>query len=297
MKHRLYALFAEVIITSNPDNDIIYPFWGNFKHVSGLVRSKTVFLQHGVTLHNISSWLNNYNKHLSLLACVSEKEKEAFLNSEYGYSKDTIQVLGFPRFDYLTNIGDKKEIVVMPTWRRRYEFFNKEEFKHCEYFKKFNKLLNDDDLIEFLDDNGYKLIFKPHPKFVKFLDCFDKSPKVEFSNAEYSEVFNHASLLITDFSSVAFDFAYLKKALIYYHVDVENFHFDITDSYFDYDEMGFGPVVDNVDDLIVEIKYLVKNECEMDDIYQKRVDEFFKYQDKENSKRVYEAILELNNYY
>ncbi|MBE6499018.1 MAG: glycosyltransferase [Methanobrevibacter thaueri] len=297
LKHRLYSLFAEFIITSNPDNDIIYPFWGNFKHLSGLVRSKTVFLQHGVTLHNISSWLNDYNKHLALLACVSEKERDAFLSSEYGYGEDVVQVLGFPRFDYLTNIGDNKEIVIMPTWRRRYEFFSPEEFKHCDFYRQFNDLLNDDELIDFLTEKSYKLIFRPHPKFLKFMDAFDRHESVNFSAGEYSEVFNHASLLITDFSSVAFDFAYLKKPLIYYHVDRENFHFNIDESYFDYDEMGFGPVFDNLDDLKEKIKEFVLNDCEMDEKYQKRVDEFFKYQDKDNSKRVYEAILELNNYY
>ena len=129
------------------------------------------------------------------------------------------------------------------------------------------------------------------------MDAFDRHESVNFSAGEYSEVFNHASLLITDFSSVAFDFAYLKKPLIYYHVDRENFHFNIDESYFDYDEMGFGPVFDDLDDLKEKIKEFVLNDCEMDEKYQKRVDEFFKYQDKDNSKRVYEAILELNNYY
>ena len=54
LKHRICALFCEFIITSHPDNTIIYPFWGNYAYISGLARSKTVFLQHGVTKDNVA---------------------------------------------------------------------------------------------------------------------------------------------------------------------------------------------------------------------------------------------------
>ena len=76
LKHRLYSMYAELIISSHPDNNIIYPFWGNYPHICGLVKSKTVFLQHGVTKDDVSSWLNSYEKNLSLLVTVSESEKE-----------------------------------------------------------------------------------------------------------------------------------------------------------------------------------------------------------------------------
>ena len=39
---------------------------------------------------------------------------------------------------------------------------------------------------------------------------------------------------------------------------------------------------------------LVENKCEMDEVYKKRVDEFFKYIDKNNSERVIDAILEFD---
>ena len=57
-----------------------------------------------------------------------------------------------------------------------------------------------------------------------------------------------AMVMITDFSTVAFDFAYLKKPLIYYQFD-NNYHFDVESGYFDYDEMGFGPVAKTSEEL------------------------------------------------
>lgn len=297
LKHRFYSLYAELIITSHPDNSIIYPFWGNFRHLAGLVRSKTVFLQHGVTLHDVSFWLNKFDKNLAMLGTVSKKEYDSFLQSNYGYSEDIIKLCGFPRFDYLEKLEDKKEIVIMPTWRRKYNRVSEDEFVKSELFENFNTLLNDEDLISFLDSKGYKLVFKPHPNLIKFIDAFDNHPLVEFSDKSYSDIFNHSSLLITDFSSVAFDFAYLKKPLIYYHYDIEEFHFDLDKAYFKYDTMGFGPIVQTPEDLKRNIIDLVNNNCQMDDLYQSRVDDFFEYTDKNNCKRVLNEIRKIDNYY
>lgn len=294
LKHRFYLLFADFIIGSHPDNEIIYPFWGNYGHLAGLARSKTVFLQHGVTKDDISDWLNRYDKRIALIVTVSEMEKEAFLNPRYGYSEEFIRVLGFPRFDFLEKLEDKREIVFMPSWRRQYDQLKKHEFMQSNYFKSINDFLNDKELLDYITSKNYKLIFKPHRNVLKFIDAFDIPDIVEVGDDKsYNEIFNHASLMITDFSSVAFDFAYLKKALIYYHPD-DDYHFDLENSYFKYDTMGFGPVTKSLDELKLEIIGLIENKCQMDEMYKGRVDGFFKYNDKNNSERVIDAILELD---
>ena len=60
--------------------------------------------------------------------------------------------------------------------------------------------------------------------------------------------------------------------------------------YFKYDTMGFGPISITHEEIKNEIIAIVLNECEMDETYRKRVEEFFKFHDRENSKRVYDAI-------
>lgn len=108
-------------------------------------------------------------------------------------------------------------------------------------------------------------------------------------NESFQEIFKNSSLLISDYSSVVFDFVYLKKPIIYYQPN-DDYHFD--QAYFDYETMGFGEIIRDEDKLIKQIEDYLINNCEMDEIYKKRVDEFFKYNDKNNSKRVYEWILE-----
>lgn len=294
LKHRFYLLFADYIIASHPDNEIIYPFWGNYPHLAGLAKSKTVFLQHGVTKDDISHWLNRYDKRIFLIVTVSEKERQSFLSPKYGYNEEFVQVLGFPRFDYLEKLEDRKQIVYMPSWRRQYDQLKEDEFVQTPYFKAINEVLNDKELLEFIKSKNYKLVFKPHRNILKFINAFNIPQEVQLGNdISYNEIFNHASLMITDYSSVAFDFAYLKKPLIYYHSD-NDYHFDVDKSYFKYDTMGFGPVCKTHDALKAEIINSIENKCQMEEKYIKRVDGFFKYIDKNNSERVIDAILDFD---
>ena len=296
-KHRIYTLLCDYIITSHPDNTLIYPFWGNYPYLSGIAKSKTVFLQHGVTKDNVSEWLNDFDKPLAMLVTVSDREKESFKNPDYGYDMDIIKTLGFPRFDRLEN-NPKKEIVLMPSWRRNLDQLSPTEFVKTNFYKVFNELITDDELIETLTKEGYKLIFKPHRNLHKFIDAYTRHPDVKFDlNLEnYTQTFNTASILISDYSSVSFDFAYMKKPIIYYQFD-KDYHFDVDSAYFKYESDGFGPVAKDHTQLKEMILNLIANDCKMDEKYEKRVDSFFKYHDKNNSKRVYEEILKLDYYY
>lgn len=295
IKHRIYTLFAEKVISPHPDNGLVYPFWGNYPFLSGLVKFKLVFLQHGITKDNISRWLNKSDKNISLIVTASKLELESFFKYHYNYHRDVPQLLGFPRYDALEKKEDYREIVIMPSWRRYFHHSTKEKILKSNYFKIYNTLINDHSLIDFCKKHGYKLIFKPHPNVYRFIELFETNDYVTIDSTSnsYNDIFTHASLIITDYSSIAFDFAYLKKPVIYYHY-AKDYHFDLEESYFDYKTMGFGEVVDNHEELIDLIMEYVENECEMKDQYIKRVDDFFEFNDKNNCKRVYDAIKKMD---
>lgn len=297
INHRLLTLLSEYIIASHPDNALIYPFWGNYPYLSGIAKSRTVFLQHGVTKDNVSSWLNEFDKPLALLVATSEAERKSFSNPDYGYSHKIIKTLGFPRFDSLKSTP-KGKIVMMPSWRRNLDQLSSDEFVKTNFYRRFNELLSDDDFINGLADEGFEVIFKPHRNLHKFIDTFTPSSKVKFDLdlTNYRETFNCADILVTDFSSVSFDFAYMKKPVIYYQFD-HDYHFDVDSAYFNYKLNGFGPVVETHGELKKAIIEVVDNDCRMALLYRERVKTFFKYHDRNNSKRVYEAILDLEHYY
>lgn len=292
IKQRLIYLFAEKIISSHPDDEILNPFINkNEGQYAGLISSDKIFLQHGVTKDNVSSWLHKYEKNLKLITAVSNDEAKSFLDDGYNYKKEIIQVLGFPRFDNLEKTQTEKQILIMPSWRKKLLYAPPQYIMDSEYFKAINSLINNKDLIEMAKKYGYKIIFKPHPRVYDYIELFDTNEYVKIDeNSTYQELFKSSDLMITDYSSVAFDFAYMEKPLIYYQYGND---YNFKEGYFKYKTMGFGEVTSTQDELIGIVEEYLKNNCQMKDEYKSRVDNFYKYKDKNNCKRVYEAILKL----
>lgn len=294
LKHRFLGMFVTNIITSHPDNGIIYPFWGGYPYFAGLLKSNTIFLQHGITKDDVSGWLNKADMNLSLFVTSANQEYESIFKYSYNYDENTVQLLGFPRYDYLKSKKNAKQIVIMPSWRKDLNQKSKEYIKESEFFKTFNSLINNEKLIKIASQKGYEIIFKPHPNVYRFIDLFDKNEyvKIDYEKERYQKFFNNGSLMITDYSSVAFDFAYLHKPILYYHYS-KDYHFDLENSYFDYETMGFGEVVDCEEKLVDLIIEYMENNCKIKEEYDRRINEFFHFNDKNNSKRVYDKIKEI----
>ena len=134
-------------------------------------------------------------------------------------------------------------------------------------------------------------MFCLHPYFSKQKEDFISNESFALEiQCNYSNLIKKASLLITDYSSIFFDFAYLKKPIIYYQYG-DDYHFG-SDPVFDEDAANFGDIISDEEDLLNKIIEYIENDCLMEDEYKNKVDKFFKYTDKNNCKRVYEFILE-----
>ena len=101
--------------------------------------------------------------------------------------------------------------------------------------------------------------------------------------------------MVTDYSSTAFDFAYLRKPIVYCQGDKQEFfaHHTYTQGYFDYEHDGFGPVTYDVDDAVEKIVALMEKDCKIDEKYLDRINHFFPFHDKRNSARVYKRIRDM----
>ncbi|WP_338470688.1 CDP-glycerol glycerophosphotransferase family protein [Niallia sp. XMNu-256] len=299
-KHKMYMLLADKVISSHADEFIVNPFGKMKKYYKDLLNFDYIFLQHGITKDDISDWLNKYKKNIRLFITAANKEYESIVNGHYDYDKKEVVLSGFPRFDKLKD-EDKKRILIMPTWRsnlvakinpitgeRQYNPL----FKESTYFKAFNDLLKNKELINAAKENDYKIVFFPHPNIMQQLSDYqiDSSIEVADINSSYRNHFNQSSILITDYSSVAFDFAYMKKPVIYYQFESNH----LEQGYFDYEKMGFGTVLKESKDVADRIIEYMNNECEMENKYKERVNQFYSYTDSNNSKRVYDAIKEIN---
>ena len=289
IKHKILYLFAQKVISSYVNENFINPFHYKTPELySGMITSNRYFLQHGVTKDDVSEFIKKYDKNLSLIVTVSQQERQSFLQEGYNFSEETIQTLGFPRYDNLTSNNTKKQILYMPTWRIGLNY--PKRLLESDYYKTLHGFLNNQKLKEILEEYEYTLVFKPHPELKEFMDILEIPEYVQISeNDSYQQLFADSSLLITDYSSVFFDFAYLEKPVIYYQAD-DDYHYD--KGYFNYETDGFGEVITEEKELIELITNYIKNECQMKDEYNQNMKKFFKYHDKQNCKRVYEWILD-----
>ena len=297
-KHLLLSLFANKFVAACFDFKHIFPY-GDRQRIDlfiGLANSEFVFLQHGVTKDDMSSIFDRLTKNIKTFVTAAPEEYSSIVqNPNYGYSSDTVILTGFPRYDNLYN-NPKKKIVFMPTWRSDLQPLSLEEyrynphFKFTEYCKTISLVLKDERLISALKLYGYELIFRPHPMVYYQIDDFSMDPYVQIApfHLSYQKLFAEAALVITDYSSAVFDFAYLKKPVIYYQFDKSHYE----KGYFDYTAMGFGEVVSSHEELIDLLIHHVQNQCTMGEEYRCRVDRFFAYTDHNNCKRIYDHLIQ-----
>lgn len=276
------------------------------------VHYKTVFLQHGVTKDDISSWINNCNIDLMITASKAEHESIISDESRYIYGEKEVKLTGFPRFDSLfhNNITDNKQILILFTWRKSISgnFINNtsserhfnSDFIKSEYYKKINSLISSDKLLNYAKKNDLSIIFCPHPNVRPYIGLFTCGDNIAVSKSDDSihDLISSSSMLITDYSSVAFDFAYMNKPVCYYQFDEKEFFagaHTYTQGYFDYRKDGFGPVVQDEALLLSYIEKNVRDGFAMEQLYSDRVNEIFIYNDDNNCKRVYEVIEQFVN--
>ncbi len=271
----------------------------------------TIFLQHGVTKDNISNWINNC--HLDMMITATQDEHNEIISNygQYIYGSKEVKLTGFPRFDSLLSESEKskKQILIMPTWRKSIagSFVNKGSskrtlnvnFQDTNYAKKISNLLSNRKLIELCQSNNVELIFCPHPNMKPYIKQLNISKSIQIASDSQSihELIKQSSMLITDYSSVAFDVAYMNKPVIYYQFDeIEFFSGSHTYSkgYFDYRRDGFGPVINLEDELVSNIEKLISSDLINPEVYSKRVIKTFPSRDQQNCKRVFDAISSLD---
>ena len=114
-------------------------------------------------------------------------------------------------------------------------------------------------------------------------------------DAKYREVYAESDLVVTDYSSAVFDFAYLRKPIVYCQFDAKEFfggEHVYQSGYFDYERDGFGEVERDLEGTVNRIIEYMRSDCLLKDKYRKRIDGFFAYHDQNNCERVYNKLIE-----
>lgn len=304
LKHWIYYLTAEKNVSSQkmgkPNAAICYVL-----EVYGIIKNKRAFLQHGIITADLSFLYYEHTK-MSLFV-TSTHDEWKYVDEHYHYPKGYVKELGLCRFDQLHSFTvKKKQILFMPTWRMyiRNELLaenkqkREEKFKQTDYFKYWDGILENQAFVDFIEKNDLQIVFYPHREMQPFLHCFHvKHPNIRIASwpgDDVQELLKESAFLVTDFSSVAMDFAYMKKPLLYYQFDNEKFRANHhAAGYFDFHKEGFGKVCVTPEEVVTELKASFAEGFRNHEKYLERHAAYFDLWDKENCRRNYEAICEM----
>ncbi len=308
-KHYLY--FASCSIVASSHTFGITPLGKQLRRVTRFImlnilkHQKFCYLKHGIIKDTPENLLKRYTPDFKLFVCATRREYE-FVSQYLDHPKEAFKLLGLARFDALMDTEPLDQILFMPTFRYwltdRNGFLSmqqrQEKFLLDDYYKCLQSLINNAELDSALEKQGLKFVFYPHFNAQEFLHLFSTKSKniIIASKGKYDvqQLMKDSKMMITDFSSVAFDFAYMSRPMAYYQFDVNKFrekHY--ATGYFDYEADGFGPVIKSEKDLVDYICLTMDRCCMIEDVYKARIDGFFTFRDAQNCKRNYEAIKEL----
>lgn len=304
-KHYLLTLLADFVISSQCNGYAENPFWEKAEYFRDLYhRPQLIFLQHGVIKDDMSGTLNRFHTNLRGFITSTEAEYRSILNYPYYYGKKNVWLTGLPILDELRDMR-QGYVVVAPTWRmglmrqqwnqekKEMQWIPNTDIPSSEYYKTYKSLFMDRKLRECCKKYGYKLAFKPHPLMEPYLREMIEDTDAIWMGAEvsYRDMLSMGNLLVTDYSSIAFEFAYLGKSTVYFQFDRKNFFASHTyrKGYFDYVRDGFGEVCFTEKRLVKVLTDYMKNGCAVKEKYKDRIQRL--YTDHGGAcERIYERL-------
>jgi CDP-glycerol glycerophosphotransferase (TagB/SpsB family) len=215
---------------------------------------------------------------------------------------DEVIVTGYPRNDVLFNsipgeeIGVDSEVLeklksisssstifaYVPTFRRGYGDYQGESLADVE--------IDFGELNDVLEDSDSYLMFKLHPHSEIDIESsnHDRILNVK-SGTDVYPLLRYTDCLITDYSSVYFDFLLLDRPTIFFPYDLETYLED-RNIYFDYEEITPGPKVMQAEELFSEIRAVADGEDNYQSARKEVRDLFHDYIDGNSAERVFKRF-------
>jgi CDP-glycerol glycerophosphotransferase (TagB/SpsB family) len=299
-KYFLYLYGAKLLISS----DTKYHVYNMHRRDSligrALEKKKNVFLQHGV---NGLKQVPGFHKKRGLLDYIiapSQFEKDTITVPKWGYEPNEVAVTGYARWD---SYEDKtaqmpfKQIFMMPTWRKWMDGMSRDQFVQTPFYHEYKAFLESPRLKQVLSENNVRLAFFLHPYFKDYVDLFDIDTSIidryGYLDVDMGEEIMKSSMMITDYSSVAWDMFYLKKPVAFYQFDRDDY-LKTEGAYLDYERDLFGDATFDAEQTVAVIeKYVTNGFVEETQFVQKR-DVMLNFVDHDNSKRIFEFLRDLS---
>ncbi|MDO8147997.1 CDP-glycerol glycerophosphotransferase family protein [Isoptericola sp. b515] len=290
-RHILYSVLASRLVGSHhseyllPTRDARLDRW---------VRGVRVFLQHGPTAQKnvvpVYGRQTSQERPTERFLVTSDLEKRIVVE-DYGYRPHQVSVTGFARFDALfaDDVEKQRTILIMPTWREG--LARESRFLESRYYRSWHDLLASDELARLTRAAGVGITFVLHPNMRHHAAHFDLPgvTLVRQDEVDVQHLLKSSAMLITDYSSVAWDFSYLERPVLYFQFDREV----LTGGrapHIDFDEALPGPIATTGEALLSEISEALDRGLTIEDEYVSRSRAFLTHRDQRNCERIERVV-------
>jgi glycosyltransferase involved in cell wall biosynthesis len=309
LQWRLLMAHADHLLSSHADGPIVTP-----RPILEFTSPgwRFHFLQHGVIKDDISGWLNPKKMDTFVVSTRQELASVAGDHTPYVFTTKEVALTGLPRFDRLREVGlrfppERRDLLlVAPTWRDNLvppvipgtqKRIADPALLETDFIRTWLAFLTDERLADACEQEGVRIGFLPHPILQPWLPLMDLPAHVEtlsYEGQDPQELFARARVLVTDFSSIAFNAAYLERPVVYYQFDAESVlgggHTG-RQSYYEYPRDGFGPVTGTGEAAVDAAIEALKNGPRPLPEYQARIDATFSERDGRCCERVVAQVL------
>lgn len=181
------------------------------------------------------------------------------------------------RFNFIKKNESEKECILMSFTRRDYD---NDVFEKSLYKKNLEKFFDNTNFIEYLNKSDIDLIYIPHHRELFVNKNYTKNIFKQSTLGNQKDIehyIEHCSLLITDFSSLCFDFFVQNKPVLFYFIDYnDNINFFEKEYYKKKnDYIYFGNAFDNQEELIEKIKYYIEKKFQIEPDLKTKYDSLF----------------------
>lgn len=230
--------------------------------------------------------------------CASDYEY-GIKSKEWGIPDEKLITTGMARFDRLPAnqpTAEIKRILLMFTWREWLFGLTEREFQKSDYFKATIGLLQSEELQSLIVSEGVELRIILHPFMKKYEKYFRKDRRVRqhvsffsFDELLIMDEVEQADMLITDYSSIAWDFLYMNKPIIFYTFDQEDFVSN-RGTYLDLDTDLFGYKADTEEEVLSFLSHIMRDK-EFSNPYFHLATSYIDFFDQQNCERLASALF------
>ncbi|APS41585.1 MULTISPECIES: CDP-glycerol glycerophosphotransferase family protein [Weissella] len=272
-----------------------------------IMKKPFIMLQHGVTAmksHASNKPWNVASGMIDYFVVTNTLEQEV-VHQSMGYSYEQLPILGFSRWDLfgentLVEQQFNNKIIYVPTWRQWLNKATDEEFVKSEYYQKINELLENKKLNDILNEHDTEFYVYLHPFMQRLTHNLNSSNSrihiLSSDNYDLGDLLRGASLLISDYSSVVWDFAVQRKPVIFYQFDKSRYLKKVG-SLVDLDNLPIGESYQSSDQVVNKVSYYLDKNFEIDKATENNINSIFGSDVQEYSKNIYDFIKKVSNEY